>query len=658
MILQKFNKKLQSGGGMSAQTEYIPLDITLNAPDQVVQPSPIVRLPEENLSMYEKVSGTVPFGLESDRKVYYDKVQKLRNDIRTGFESGMSDEELDTKQNELKYLLDSAYQLKEKETRYKELQNTANKSKGDLAYYDGRVLAYDRFGKKYGLVDVDIVATSGVTNKEGKRDPRYQLLTVGQALELRATNPTLHGIDGGPGNDVEEVIHSVTGVGPAMTNIRNAFKSVGYNKIADSNLVSINNAETGELGDYLESLLTGSPDKIITKEVIQKNAVKSNAANLENARNALLATVSNSDKEALRGQALNDYMQQYGSSTEAPDPKEWIENKVDYYVNQVMLSYLKQENLTGLGKSSGSGSKGSGTEQSMELNPLTGALRGDTKETITIQPPVPIDSKSTTQPQIQAIVTAMPLDWMKIGEKDNGNVVSKSVPMIMNSAGALEDNLILPSEENVQLTDGDPNILNKAAIDHSRNSQIIHNLPVYEENGKWNIAWGLTRSPEYKAIEKSVKENVDAEGLGMNEYRNRLQAAVRSAQEDSESDVYKILGGKNIQFRSVAKYNLIVATNVQAMLRDTTRSRIAKTPWGRFFSTENRIHQSGKDSKILEAIGWTGDIDLGDEIYKVSAYSVLKPEDVLTLQSKEIYKGSNFKLGEYLQLQETSQSGK
>jgi len=108
MILQRFNKKLQSGGGMSAQTEYVPIDITLNTPDQLVQPNPTIKLPEEDLNMYKKVSGMVPFGLESDRRAYYDKVQKLRGDIRAGFESGMSDEELSTKQNELKYLLDSS----------------------------------------------------------------------------------------------------------------------------------------------------------------------------------------------------------------------------------------------------------------------------------------------------------------------------------------------------------------------------------------------------------------------------------------------------------------------------------------------------------------------------------------------------------------------
>lgn len=651
MILQKNNKKMQLGGGLTTEIGYTPIGIPTNDVSNLVQPTGPINIPKEDVSMYNKFSGVIPNGLESDKLEYYNRVQKLKDEIMQGFSNNVSEEDYKTRIRELDFLTTSgASQLKEKEARFKELQNTANKAKGDVAYYEGKALVYDNLEKKYALVGTEEIAKKAITYKDGKKAPRYQLQTVGQALELRATNKDLHGLSGGIGDDVEQVLHSITGVGNAINNIRSAFKSVGYSKITDSDLVKIGGAETSDLASYLESIITNSPEKLVTKDVISKNMVKSNADQLESARKSLNNIISNSDKEALKGQALTEYMQKYSNVDNPPNVNDWIEARTNYYINDIMLSYLKEENLSGVGKPYNSGSKGGGSEQNTNTNPLKQSLQGATKTKETLSPKL-LGDDDKKAPYFSLSVTTLPDDFLFQNVKEEGNIVRKNRGIATLSAGDLENNLILPVEDNTQLTDIESDILDNSALMPGRQSSVYHNVPVFKDSrDRWNIAWDLAKSPTYtEIVSKVVQEDPN---MDMTTFRNRMSYELSKS---NDPEILKIMGSSgNIQFRSVARYTLAVGVNAQPWNSEATKGRLKGKSYEKFFLGDK--HKLSNDQSEMEKYGWTNKAKKAKELYEIPVYSVLRPYHELETLSNQFYKTDTSPVGEIIENIKSGQS--
>lgn len=642
-------KKFQAGGTITARNEFVPVDFRWadqsKAIDTKAKKMEVAAAPLDAMSKYNHYKLD---GLESDKSSLYNEIEGIKSRMEGGLSDNYTREAYENDAKTLHRLItvDLADQS-QKESRYKEVQTVATNAKSDMAINNGQAFVMDVVSGKYDIVPVDKMLTQRATGKDGKTTIRYIPQTVGTALEIRESDPGFTARHGGKGQLLENILHSIHSTKDLQSALKTAFSGVGITGTQDTNLESIGGAPVGELYNMVAEAMGKTIDPTTGNSLLATTSQsnKTNRSQLNSAYQLLRSSAEASGiGEVLRRNAYISYMNEYGDKSEAPNYQDYVNRKVDEQLNNAMLSYLRENHGESLGvKTIKGGGKGEGTGDGSagdkyELNSITEAVdmpAGDSNIQLADKRDLIVPATSINDPSLFNFKG----NEYAAANKLPKTLIRNSVVLAMSTKDILRNNVLLPNAENTKLSDlADGEGLNKAVLAEGSLPTVFHSMPVFEKEGKMNIAWDLMtdgapgKPSTWDTIVQKATKLANGETTGVN-FDNALVQVLNEVRKfDDRLDKM----GK-LMVRKVIRYDVLVPVDPKGFLNifyrkesDPYKALVTEvdkaSPTEKMFWKE--MTKSGEKGEEMEYSG---------DIYKIPVFSVLAPNTTLRNKSAQWY---------------------
>lgn len=659
-MIIKFPRKFQAGGNLSAKTEYVPIDLRWENSSKDIQPSDQFRVAKEDLTADDKFDNYKLEGLNSDKQSLYNEIETVKARMSGGLSDTYTKEAYENDAKLLHRLVTvEVADQSQKESRFKEVQSAATAAKSDLAINNGQAFVLDLVTGKYDIVSVDKLLTQRASDKSGKKISRYIPQTVGTALEAREGDINFSGRQGGKGQQLEGILHSIQSTKDLQTQLKAAFSGVGSSGNKETNLETIGGVPVNELYNMvLEATGATTSGQGKTTMAITSDATRTNRSQLMNAYNLLKASADASGiTETLKRNAYIAYMNEYGDKDKAPEYHSYVNEKVNEQLNNAMLAYLKENHADSLGlKTVGSGSGSGSSSESKEkydLNPVAIAMDmpAEPIEVFPSNDEAKKELKGRTIFNGAAFPDPSLFDDLGYKQADRDNLpktVAFNTSMKNFSVNAsLQGNLFLPNQHNTQVSElADGQGLTQAILYPGRSPVILHDMPVVQDRrtGKWGIAWDLLLDGKDKndsTHAKALKMAEDKVGVG----------APRAAFDKALAEVYnrlkvdpKVGNLGDIKVRKVIKYDLVIPADPKSWGFYKSGTEKYKS----MVTEPNKIKDPSIET-IYEALITPGkeggmELDWDGDLYEMSAFSVMADNATLTDFGNRMYPANKIEM--------------
>lgn len=502
-------------------------------------------------------SGSTSTGLPSDVKFLDDQINYWTGKVKDGMAASSdyaNSADYKTAATQLNKWAAARAMLETRENDYKATaKRLSAATSDDLAVFGNKAVAKDNTTGSYSIISTDSLLSDRVKDSDGNISARYTPATVGEALRLRYEDPAFSGFNEDNGATIDTILANSVDAGTVNASMDKLFAKAGT--IDDTQtFISSANAQQISATD-LASLLDQAKEAYVTRSM----GTKSNANALKTAVSYFASIMTPEQRQALRGQAMTEYLHRYGNSVvKAGDAEKYLDDLVDANIAERASIYLRQ--ATGYkvsGKSSGaSATDGISATKVWKANkPALARAAVDPTKKVTIEQRF---ANTELADHMNLLMTAEANDYPAATELAESAKNSKyktidQMPAIGNLTDHnLTGNFFLGDKNSTPIASlYDGKGLERAGVDLStsgRNIKVIKDVPVvYDGQGNYKIPWDYFEKLREWGVEASRQKAKMMRDKG----KGNLDATEIKACELAAS---KAMGGFTPEERSDVKY--------------------------------------------------------------------------------------------------------
>ena len=452
-------------------------------------------------------------GLPSDVAYVNSQLKFYRDKLKQGLSGPNAKEYGESKEatydsDQVTKWAESLAMLKAREDDFKAKQVKLLKATGDdYAMAGGKSLVKETGTGNYSIIDTNDILSSRIKDEKGSIKPKYTPVNVGEALQVRMSDPEFSGFNNETGGVLDAILGSVQDTDTVEKSMNDVFSKVGSINLDNNTFIHNATGTTLPMEGLIGDLTNAAKE-------YAKGSTKTNQKNLEFAVNLFKQNMNPVQWEALRGRAISQFMSKFGNKeVDTAGANDWIDAKINEDIANRAMSYLKVSQGKGAKGTSATASDGSGLDKKkMDTNLITQAQMGGIGESTPMEVTAYKDAEDLKQ-NMSVLAnfpsSSLPLrDGALAGAKNikkdsHKNLLAENSMMYDLSNGNIRTNLFLPDEKSTPIyTLNKGQGLNTSAINTTQyggNMHILRGVPyTVDENGNNKIAWDkITKAAQW-----------------------------------------------------------------------------------------------------------------------------------------------------------------